>query len=80
MIIKHSKNINNEKPINPLVVAEKLQHIYQESFDIFNALFESSNSKPIVTGTFTIVCFNYHLQETITVPDSIKNAYHPFEE
>ncbi len=38
MIIKHSKNINHEKPIDPLIVAEKLQHIYQESFDIFNDL------------------------------------------
>ena len=38
MIIKYSKNINHEKPINPLVVAEKLQHIYHESFDIFNEL------------------------------------------
>ena len=38
MIIKQSKNVNHENPINPLVVAEKLQHIYQESFDIFNEL------------------------------------------
>ena len=37
-MIKYSKNINHEKPINPLVVAEKLQHIYHESFDIFNEL------------------------------------------
>lgn len=38
MIIKYSKNINHEKPINPLLVAEKLQNIYDESFDIFNEL------------------------------------------
>ena len=38
MIIKNSKNINHEKPINPLVAAEKLQHTYHESFDIFNEL------------------------------------------
>ena len=38
VIIKYSKNINHEKPINPLLVAEKLQHIYEESFDIFNEL------------------------------------------
>ena len=58
----------------------RISRIGNKSFDIFNALFESTNTAPIVTGTFTIVCFNYHSQETITVPDSIKNAYHPFEE
>ncbi len=38
MIVKYRKNINNEKPINPLILAEKLQLIYHESFDIFNEL------------------------------------------
>tara|TARA_Y100000590_G_scaffold416854_1_gene516009 strand:+ start:296 stop:820 length:525 start_codon:yes stop_codon:yes gene_type:complete len=38
VIVKYSKNINNEKPINPLIVAEKLQHIYSQSFEIFNEL------------------------------------------
>ena len=55
----------------------KISRIGNKSFDIFNAIFESSSNNLIVTGTFTIVCFDYHLQKTISVPDSIKNAYHP---
>ena len=55
----------------------KISRIGNKSFDIFNAIFESSSNNLILTGTFTIVCFDYHLQKTIPVPDSIKNAYHP---
>ena len=55
----------------------KISRIGNKSFDIFNAIFESSSNNLILTGTFTIVCFDYHLQKTISVPDSIKNAYHP---
>ena len=55
----------------------KISRIGNKSFDIFNAIFESSSNNLIVTGTFTIVCFDYHLQKTISIPDSIKNAYHP---
>ncbi len=38
MNIKYSKNINNVKQKDLLIIAEKLQHIYHESFDIFNEL------------------------------------------
>ena len=55
----------------------KISRLGDKSFDIFNGIFESSSSELIVTGTFTIVCFDYHLQKTISIPDSIKNAYHP---
>ena len=51
-----------------------------KSFDIFNALFETSHDDPVVTATFTAVCFNYNSQKTIPVPDSVKNAYQPFTE
>ena len=51
-----------------------------KSFDIFNALFETSDDDPVVTATFTAVCFNYNSQKTILVPDSVKNAYQPFTE
>ena len=54
----------------------KISRIGNKSFDIFNAIFESSSNNLIVTGTFTVVCFDYHLQKTISVPDSIKKAYH----
>ena len=53
----------------------KISRLGEKSFDIFNGIFESSSSELIVTGTFTIVCFNYHLQKTIHVPDSIKDAF-----
>ena len=57
-------------------IGGKISRIGNKSFDIFNAIFESSSNNLIVTGTFTIVCFDYHLQKTIPVPDSIKKAYH----
>ena len=53
----------------------KISRIGNKSFDIFNAIFESSTNNLIVTGTFTIVCFDYHLQKTISIPDSIKKAH-----
>ena len=53
----------------------KISRLGDKSFDIFNGIFESLSTELIVTGTFTIVCFNYHLQKTIPVPDSIKDAF-----
>ena len=53
----------------------KISRIGNKSFDIFNAIFESSSNNLILTGTFTIVCFDYHLQKTISIPDSIKKAH-----
>ena len=58
----------------------RITRLGNKSFDIFNALFETSHDDPVVTATFTAVCFNYHSQKTIPVPSLVKNAYQPFEE
>ena len=78
-VILASMKINYHKQSsypNIYEIGCKISRIGNKSFDIFNAIFESSTNNLIVTGTFTIVCFDYHLQKTISVPDSIKNAYH----
>jgi acyl-CoA thioester hydrolase len=65
---------------NTYEIGCRITRLGNKSFDIFNALFEELNDDPIVTSTFTIVCYNYHLDESIAVPESIKNAYQPFKE
>ena len=65
---------------NTYEIGCRITRLGNKSFDIFNALFEELNDDPIVTATFAIVCYNYHLDESIAVPQLIKNAYQPFKE
>lgn len=52
-----------------------ISRVGSKSFDIFTALYNSSNPEPIVTGTFTVVMFNYLTQQTIPVTDRVKNEH-----
>ncbi len=59
-------------------IGSRIIRLGKKSFDLFNAIFGKENEKPIVTGTFTLVTFNYNTQETIPLPKIIKDAYQPF--
>ncbi len=65
--IKYSKNLNNEKPLNPIILAEKLQKNYEESFNIFSELLlEPLTIEPNSIGKYKLM--NFTLQSTQSMP------------
>ena len=48
-----------------------------KSFDLLSSIFLKDSDKTLVSGLFTIVCFDYVEQKTIVVPDIIKNQLNP---
>ena len=46
-----------------------------KSFDLLSSIFLKDSDKTLVSGLFTIVCFDYVEQKTIVVPDIIKNQF-----
>ena len=48
-----------------------------KSFDLLSSIFLKNSDKTLVSGLFTIVCFDYVEQKTIVVPDIIKNQLNP---
>ena len=48
-----------------------------KSFDLLSSIFLEDSDKTLVSGLFTIVCFDYVEQKTIVVPDIIKNQLNP---
>ena len=48
-----------------------------KSFDLLSSIFLKDYDKTLVSGLFTIVCFDYVEQKTIVVPDIIKNQLNP---
>ncbi len=63
---------------NTYEIGNRITRLGTKSFDAFSAIFEKGNDIPIVTGTFTIIAFNYRTQKTVPVPEIIKNVYSPF--
>ena len=59
-------------------VGQRITRVGTKSFDILAAIFDKSGADPIVTGTFITIGFNYKTQETVPIPKSVRDAYHPF--
>lgn len=59
-------------------IGNRVTRLGKKSFDVFSTVFEEANEIPIVTGTFTIIAFDYGTQKTIPIPDIIKNSFNPF--
>ena len=51
-----------------------------KSFDLLSSIFLKDYDKTLVSGLFTIVCFDYVEQKTIVVPDIIKNQLNPLDD
>ena len=43
-----------------------------KSFDMITSIFIKENEFPVLSALFTLVAFNYKLNETIAVPDIIR--------
>ena len=55
----------------------RIIRIGTKSFDLLSSIFLKDSDKTLVSGLFTIVCFDYVNQKTIVVPDLIKNQLNP---
>ena len=55
----------------------RIARIGTKSFDLLSSIFLKDSDKTLVSGLFTIVCFDYVEQKTIVVPDIIKNQLNP---
>ena len=55
----------------------RIIRIGTKSFDLLSSILLKDSDKTLVSGLFTIVCFDYVEQKTIVVPDIIKNQLNP---
>ena len=55
----------------------RIIRIGTKSFDLLSSIFLKDHDKTLVSGLFTIVCFDYVEQKTIVVPNVIKNQLNP---
>ena len=55
----------------------RIIRIGTKSFDLLSSIFLKYSDETLVSGLFTIVCFDYVEQKTIVVPDIIKNQLNP---
>ena len=55
----------------------RIIRIGTKSFDLFSSIFLKDSDKTLVSGLFTIVCFDYVEQKTIVVHDIIKDQLNP---
>ena len=55
----------------------RIVRVGTKSFDLLSSIFLKDSEKTLVSGLFTIVCFDYVEQKTIVVPDIIKNQLNP---
>ena len=58
----------------------RIIRIGTKSFDLLSSIFLKDSEKNLVSGLFTIVCFDYVEQKTIVVPDIIKNQLNPLDD
>ena len=55
----------------------RIVRVGTKSFDLLSSIILKNSDKTLVSGLFTIVCFDYVEQKTIVVPDIIKNQLNP---
>ena len=55
----------------------RIIRIGTKSFDLLSSILLKDSDETLVSGLFTIVCFDYVKQKTIVVPDIIKNQLNP---
>ena len=55
----------------------RIIRIGTKSFDLLSSIFLKDSDNALVSGVFTIVCFDYVEQRTIIVPEIIKNQLNP---
>lgn len=60
-----------------LEIGQRITRVGHKSFDILTAIFKKGELYPVLQGLFTLVAYNYKLNETISVPSIIRNNCSP---
>ncbi len=74
-IILASMNVQYHQQVNHpsnLEVGQRIVRVGNKSFDMITSIFIKENEFPVLSALFTLVAFNYKLNETIAVPDIIR--------
>ena len=60
-----------------LEIGQRISRIGSKSFDIMGGVFIKGQNKPVCTALFKMVAFNYMQNQSIPVPDKIKEKARP---
>ena len=74
-IILASMNVQYHQQVNHpsnLELGQRIVRVGNKSFDMITSIFIKENEFPVLSALFTLVAFNYKLNETIAVPDIIR--------
>lgn len=58
-------------------IGQRITRIGTKSFDILTGLYESGSNDLTINALFTLVGFNYQMNQSVLVPPEIKAGYHP---
>ena len=75
-IILASMNIQYHQQVShpsDLDIGQRIVRVGSKSFDMLTSIFIKDNESPVLSGLFTLVSFNYKRNETISVPDIIRD-------
>ena len=75
-IILASMNIQYHQQVShpsDLDIGQRIVRVGSKSFDMLTSIFIKDNESPVLSGLFTLVSFNYKSNETIPVPDIIRD-------
>ena len=74
-IILASMNVQYHQQVNHpsnLELGQRIVRVGNKSFDMITSIFIKEKEFPVLSAVFTLVAFNYKLNETIAVPDIIR--------
>jgi len=60
-----------------LDIGHRISRVGSKSFDFVSGVFLKGDDKPVCTALFKMVSFNYKLNQSIEVPETIKHFYNP---
>ena len=60
-----------------LEIGHRISRVGNKSFDFISVIFEENIEKPICTALFKLVAFNYRKNQTVSVPENIKQKCRP---
>ena len=75
-IILASMNIQYHEQVNHpshLDIGQRIVRVGNKSFDMLTAIFLRDHESPVLSGVFTLVAFNYKINETIPIPEIIRD-------
>ena len=56
-----------------LDIGQQIVRVGNKSFDMSTAIFLKDHDSPVLSAIFTLVSFNYKLNQSIPVPDLIRD-------